>query len=336
MKRPYKEDDGQEEGGDGCRIRYARSPSGPIAAHNTRDRSDFKDLTCYGCNEPLYYRRDHKRTNNGITFYVKACFTHGPGTGCTREGGNNETYYHRAAKDEVVHNKLIRFMSHCVLCKKRFNVDVRKNVTHTAIEWRWQNFIIDVALFDENDIFIGAVEVYHTHAINTEKREALSKAGIAWVEVAAISILDTLTNETTEIDIMDCAMSRLRCWECETNCHKEEETMRAAYNLRQLQSQNITNREEKIQFGKYNGLSINDIWMVDPLYVRWITGFTGYRIDNKPEINETTRQYITQQITMLAREKVMAHCLICFLSLSGFPSWKRWCASCYIEAGRQK
>lgn len=60
-----------------CPLKFAKSTNGLVVARNgVEDRSVYENLSCYECDEPLYYRRDHRRTRNGIEHDVYACFVH--------------------------------------------------------------------------------------------------------------------------------------------------------------------------------------------------------------------------------------------------------------------
>lgn len=334
MKRPYEESKNEIQN---ClQIKYARSPDGPMIAQNDRDKVYYGELECYVCDEPLSYRRNHNRHKNGISIDVRACFTHHGSTGCKKgENGNyNETCYHLSAKDCIAKNKKnIQFITVCALCRKKFNVDFRQGSIQAIIEYKWLDFVLDVAFIDSNNELVGAVEVFYSHEISKEKREALSVNGIAWIEVSALVVLETLDTEKEvyEVEIMDCAMSKRRCWECVLNCDKEEEKMRNALKERYLLSNKASNPHVTLNFGKYKGLKFEDIWEERPDYIRWLSGYTGYRSGCKPIINEVP-SCIPIDIIILARQKMKSRCLLCFEPLQYKETWKTWCPDCYREA----
>jgi hypothetical protein len=333
MKRLHEESTEQAYDQEGRKC--ARSPTGPIVARNGVDRVVYENLTCYGCDAPLAYRQDHTRTRNGIQYNVSAYFTHVSDTGCS-----GETYYHRAAKDAVIHNEALRFVTPCVRCKKRFPVHVREGTVRATTEWRWKDFVLDVAFLDEHDTLMGAVEVCYTHQVDEEKRDALSASGVPWVEVAALDVLDTLAATTTattakEVVVMTCAMSKSRCWECDLKCTKEEEAMRDSLKRLVERRATATRGDVTLTFGKHSGFTLEAVWKSHPEYIRWLSGFTGRREGNKPII-EIRPTCIPPHVKAASLEKVKKHCLLCFSPLTAKESWVRWCKPCYRDAEEDK
>jgi hypothetical protein len=328
MKRLRDKSPETECGHDGRK--YARSPTGPIVARNGVDRKTYDNLTCYGCDAPLSYRTDHTRARNGVEFNVDACFTHvsDGNTGCSA----GETYYHRVAKDVVIHTPTLQFTTQCLACKKTFPVHARKNAVRATAEWKWQNFVLDVAFLSEDDSLMGAVEVCYTHEMSEEKRDALSKSGVAWVEVSALSVLDSmLVTAGKDVSVMSCAMAKSRCWECVLKCNKEEDAMRDALRRRAEKRADATRGAVILTFGKHSGLPLETVWKSNPQYIRWLSGFTGRREGNKPII-EIRPTCIPPHVIAASLEKVKKHCLLCFSVLVTKDKWRRWCVPCYHDA----
>lgn len=304
--------------------KYARSANGPVVARNgVSERKEYENITCYECDAPLHYRVNHLRTRNGIEYNVNACFSHISHDADCR--GTGESYYHKAAKDAVLQTTDLKFTQQCLLCRKDFHIDVKQNAIRTILEWKWEDFVLDVAFIGPDNKLVGVVEIYYTHEISAEKRKALSIKGVAWVEVAALNVLSAVESGSRNVSVMDCAMTKLRCWECEQKCDQEELIIHN-------NKRHIDKKTRKLDFGKYKGLSMNDVWVHDPRYIKSISGYTGYREGNKPVIQDRA-SCISIEVMMEARKLMIGHCILCLSTLaSNEPTWKRWCKSCYINS----
>lgn len=85
--------------------------------------------------------------------------------------------------------------------------------------------------------------------------------------------------------------------------------------------------ENVLDFGKYNGTTIDQVFNKDPGYVKWLAMWSGFRDGRFPEqkLNEYSGKYKDA-----AREKLKGVCLMCFDQTG--HDWKHWCRECYRDA----
>lgn len=84
-----------------------------------------------------------------------------------------------------------------------------------------------------------------------------------------------------------------------------------------------------LQFGKYKGMTVQQVYRQDPGYVRYLAMYTGHRDEkyNKPdeELNDYSAPYKDT-----ARGLLRGVCLMCYCELD--EEWKNWCGSCFRNA----
>lgn len=338
MKRKIQSVDAtvtEHEETNSCPLKFAKSTNGLVVARNgVEDRSVYENLSCYECDEPLYYRRDHKRTRNGIEHDVNACFVHNRDNDTSRYCNSSltrgESYYHRAAKDAVSRGHAFQFQQECLLCKKMYNIVIEGRAT---LEFKWRDYVLDVAFIGPDGILTGAIEIYYSHEIGTEKREALSRSGIAWVEVAALAVLNAVQNQESSLSVMDCAMSKKRCWECVDRCDDEERSMRENIKIHLERLRNTSNLSPTLEFGKYRGLTLKEIFNHDPGYIKWLSGYSGHRVPNtnKPIMDDrgSISTLVTATIQLAARCMLNGYCIYCLEPILTKEKWRLWCNTCY-------
>lgn len=159
---------------------------GPVFSNSGGD-----SLVCYGCDKPVHWVGQFERRRNGILHTVCGHFRH-----TKRAGGcNAETIDHRAAKHAVQSTEGWHFFVRCAkrapsnpCCTQRFDVVIPNG--QKKCELPFDKYFLDVGVLDESGHVVGAVEILHTHELSNEKCEALTEAGVAWVEVTSKRVLD--------------------------------------------------------------------------------------------------------------------------------------------------
>lgn len=246
-------------------IRFARHENNDcITAHRVQMNLEmYKDskFTCLVCEETLVFVKSHERfiKRNGLTIPVLAHFRHTSGF----KQHSNESYEHLAAKTHLVHHiHDFEFYHDCVYCQKRTVIDVfQKNVTTTNLEtviavpeFTYLKYRLDVAIVrysEHGDDVVGCVEVCHTNPMETEKRDDLTNAGVAWVEISAHDILPFIDQITTGEDddtfpkpvkVLHCALLIDAC----PMCWQDAEQLLQAENAQtHLENQLAPLREER-------------------------------------------------------------------------------------------
>jgi hypothetical protein len=157
---------------------WAQSQMGPVSVDEVTAQSRT-DLVCYECAQPVQYTRAHNRLVNGITYPVRAFFSH-VSKPC---GGGGEGILHKASKDV----RGVAYFDLCRICRDKTyisiwgtRVDGERNLMVDGKTWR-----PDVSYVDDAANFVSVVEIYDTHKSSPEKRKAYTLAGLAWVEVDA-------------------------------------------------------------------------------------------------------------------------------------------------------
>jgi hypothetical protein len=105
----------------------------------------------------------------------------------------------------------------------------------------------------------------------------------------------------------------------------------------------VTKSPETLTFGKYKGSTLIDLLYMDPEYLRWLAGYSGYRKGNSRTPAASSYTWMTfngksDSLTMHHAAKQMIEeeglCLLCLepdYDVAG-TSWKHWCADCYPNA----
>ena len=148
---------------------------------------------CYGCEKPVHWVKSFERTVCGIKHDVHGHFRHNKRAGGCSGG---EGLQHKAAKDAILTGMGWEFYTKCTgtrgkvstPCDHEIEVDVPQQQKHAELPF--QTYFLDVGMRDSSACVVGAVEIFHTSAMKLEKRDALTAAGVAWVEVRAKEVLD--------------------------------------------------------------------------------------------------------------------------------------------------
>lgn len=86
-----------------------------------------------------------------------------------------------------------------------------------------------------------------------------------------------------------------------------------------------TNPENVVEFGKYRGMTLEQISEVDIGYIRWLSMWTGNRDGNHP----VQKLHSFGQYKDKARDMLKGRCLMCFNDT--FENWRHWCRGCYRD-----
>lgn len=422
-------------------IKCVRGPSGPVFAEDiafdaaTREthptpQQGGDSYTCYLCGGQMRYRKAHNRMLNGHLVSVRAHFFHYQEHAQTQHRCNhtNESHEHAAAKEYMSHilrsstvaeNDIIMendvvcndmaftvgslFFFLCVNCGARVEITISKGKCVQEYALEQGKFRLDVAILDPNtNRLIGAIEVCQTHPISAEKKEYLTTAGVAWVEIHADNILHPVTDVARGYLIMGCAsMTCVACLLAEQEAkksiyalerrqvelQKEVETrsrewkelqdslqtntkacqdhiqeldrqlalvrsvsdteMQALYQrtleretelhrrLSRLDQDPDNEKSNLLGAGKYKNHRLVAVWSVDKKYVRSVAGYTGWLNEEKKKPNclpstIPSRQWLSPELVMEARNRLKGHCLICFVPVQG--EWRTYCNPCFKVA----
>lgn len=265
-----------------------------IAKHETDGvmfAANYKEgkVFCYECNEQLSFVPQHVRNGSNVVAY----FRH-----LTRSQCGGEGVEHKVAKQLLVkYSDVIKFNVVCP-CKS--------SVPHTLEgdyieEVSWRDYRFDIGV-KQKDTIVGAVEVCHSHAIQSEKVRALNESNIVWYEVSAKSIIDACRVKQYVIPVLRTKESR--CPDClyispimkerliylhsiteMTNIpsplYRYYKKMVQCSNeiLRELEINrnelhiwfaSIHNRMKPLLKGKFKGYTVDTVYLIAPDYVRWI------------------------------------------------------------------
>lgn len=169
----------------------------------------------------MVFRKAHKRTRAGSEYQVCAHFMHKT---CRPASCTNESVDHKCAKAKAAQGALngsLMFVHTCDVCKERIPITFR--ATSAREEVPFGKFRLDIGLIDGGGSVVGAIEIFHTHALDEMKVDALNaNENLAWIEVTSTSILDAMEGEGTgpvSIEVRRSAMSERRgrravCWGC--------------------------------------------------------------------------------------------------------------------------
>lgn len=177
---------------------------------------------CYGCEKPVHWVKPFGRTVCGIKHNVQGHFRHNKRAGGCSGG---EGLQHKAAKDAILTGTGWSFYVKCtgthkqvtfpgagsvtsnftIPCDREIRVDVPQQQKHAELPF--QTYFLDVGMLDSSANVVGAVEVFQTSAMKCEKRDALTEAGVAWVEVRAKEVLDVYSAHGCggRVQAVDCA-----------------------------------------------------------------------------------------------------------------------------------
>jgi hypothetical protein len=212
-------------------------------------------------------------------------------------------------------------------------------------EYKWKNYRVDVGVcvnkIEENERYesmVGAIEILHTHVATDEKKLELTRSNVAWVEIKSSDVLNLakkLNKETPmgedhhDIFAFDHADNSPKCMSCQTKGIEEDVVAMHSSESWFMSSKRLCSNPDALKFGKYYGLTVGEIFVIDKPYVRWLAGYTGKRTQSKP-ITITYDDDIFKKQPVLqsqARKIMVGICLLCYKSCR--ESWQNWCNSCY-------
>ena len=177
---------------------------------------------CYGCEKPVHWVKPFMRTVCGIKHDVQGHFRHNKRAGGCSGG---EGLQHKAAKDAILTGTGWSFYVKCtgthkqatfpdrgsvtsnftIPCDREIRIDVPQQ--QKRAELPFQSYFLDVGVLDSSANVVGAVEVFHTNPMKRDKRDALTAAGVAWVEVRANEVLKVYNARGCggRVQAVDCA-----------------------------------------------------------------------------------------------------------------------------------
>jgi hypothetical protein len=163
---------------------YGRGTAGPVSA----DKADGLVVHCYDCGELMSLVPKQTRSRRGVSWDVRAHFRHPRGIECT---GTGESTEHKAAVHAFTIYKFDVF-TECKQCRKSMSIVMRGK---PCIERVWmhddRSYRLDVAFVEDNAV-VAAVEVWHTHATTGQKLRDLDASEIAWCEVRAEDVHESI------------------------------------------------------------------------------------------------------------------------------------------------
>ena len=256
------------------KIPYARctTDNKPVDALNYKEESD---LTCYECNDTLYYRKGHEKISkkSGISYQVRAHFYHAHDNNGVRHESSlsrvsscsGECTEHLLAKEIVTKFTKFRFYHKCMTCLQDYHPLIFTDTQNIKTEYRWHSpidntlFVPDVAILDEHDVIKSVIEIHHTHQIPDEKIDAFNSASIAWVEVEARHIIAQFNAKRNEASVQRSSsftMSRNQCNDCHTRLMEIRIAERNAFILRQEQERLDQAEAEKLRLEEAKRIAI--------------------------------------------------------------------------------
>lgn len=317
------------------------------------------EIRCLVCEQPLHFRKAHKRRRNGMDHTVRCHFFHNDDT-----FHSNESVEHKAAKRLISTSKDISYACKCLKC----NDEVPIHIDGVPMEeLGFGAYRLDVG-FRRAGKTVGAVEVLHTHEMGPEKEAYLTSAGLAWCEVTSREVIDAVM-AGRRILVENCA--RPFC----TSCHYEERCAQSNAKTRQrieerrkkkfaaswMQRVHHMVREDpkvvlvreihtylKRRFalrdidrvlrapegvlttGEHRGKHMDHVFRTHRAHVCAVAGYTGaMNAQKKPErvsnaFTDVEREY--------ARGLMKGHCVGCLIKLE--QEWQQWCMDCYVARVR--
>lgn len=339
-------------------ITCVRGPRGPVfaedlALHSSEVATRIETYSCYVCGMGMQLKGAHNRMFHGRIMTVPAHFSHvhaGVTTARPRCNKTDNVHEREAAKhwmahilqsstiaenDVLVENNVVcqddcsftvasMFYFSCVSCRARVEITLPKGrcvldytVEHTT---KTNPLCLDVAILDPTtNKLIGAMEVCQTDVMSLEKREYLTMAGIAWVEIHANNILHPITNVARGYLILGSAsMTCATCSLADQGSKKSIQEWQPTPDWPNVMCQHFTipipsqldmerdnvnkeaserqantlghrpwthlSQEQKsniLHAGKYKNHCLVSVWSVDKKYVRWVAGYTGWLNERK-------------------------------------------------------
>lgn len=346
-------------------MKWASLPNGNVISPAAYELlKDSPSLKCVVCEEKVHFRKSHKRCRNGIQRSVQSHFVHN-----SSSVHSGESVEHMAAKKAIVNTENLIFRFKCVGCNSYVRIHISGTPQEEVI---FGNYRLDVGYVDKSNKVVGAVEIYKTHRIGREKEKCLTESNIAWCEVSAEEVLNNVHQNSSTIDVMQCAIADARCEVCVQQIELERKKAEAftakkearnamkaksfinhwqnASNLSDMEhyelcekicvllkerydittqvedvEDRLLNPEGTLTFGKFCGRHLCQLMCDDKeSYVRWIAGYTGRRVGNRPQENDSLTPI---KLRNFARDLLKGTCLRCFEATG--EDWKQWCHSCY-------
>ena len=330
----------------------------PVAENDgkliTADEYTSGSLKCIGCNEIMFFRKKHKRKMNNREFDVRCTFVHKNENVC-------ESYQHKTAKKIITTTlPLWKFTYEtCTKCDAKKTVQFKHNQGKEEVSFH--KYKLDVGIFFENNV-VGAVEIFHTHRVDEEKKLFLDSC-ILWVEIYASEVINCFQRKNYHIESMNMFKLCARCKQKKVDRRNEEkerrqmddEDSRKKLRIKEKETQKKETRRMQyedertkeyrkimllrknskciITFGKYQGACISELYRKfrffktrDFWYLRYLAGYAKskyyYQFDGIPS---KVKYYAQLQI------KYGIFCMECKSILKPNNVLNILCNSCWLD-----
>ena len=315
----------------------------PLALNNGKvicaNEYNTGDLQCPGCNQVMYFRKQHKRRLSSVVCSVRCTFVHAHDTAC-------ESYEHKTAK-KILASTLYLWTFTTAECSCGAKQTLQYGQTGTE-EAAFGRFRLDVGVIKDENI-IGCIEIYKTHRVDKEKKLYLDSK-IEWVEVKAIDVLQAFQDKSYTLTTLWCSQTQCalckgrkrekserdamfaeeyRMFEYKRKREKSERDAMFAKEYRMFEYNEITALREStplLTFGKHKGQSVAELsqdWshfnIKDFWYVRYLAGYAGSKFYHKFHISKKIRE--------TAQSVLEGSCIICEGQTDS--SWKLLCTECW-------
>lgn len=310
-------------------------------------------IKCIGCNETMFFRRKHKRKMNNTEFNVRCTFVHKNENVC-------ESYQHKTAK-KIIATTLplwVFTFETCKRCDAKKKVQFKNN--KAAEEVSFHKYKLDVGIFFNTNV-VGAVEIFHTHRVDKEKKMHLDSC-ILWVEVCAAEVIDCFQRKDYHIKSLN--MNKL-CADCKQKDLEEiqeekerkqmtHEDLRKNLRLKEKANQNkeikmmqyedertkeyneimLLRKESRciITFGKYQGACILELLRRfrffktrDLWYLRYLAGYAKSKYYKNSRIPKKIMYFAQLQM------KYNIFCVLCESFREHFDYKHLLCIYCRLQ-----
>jgi len=316
----------------------------------TADEYNTGPLECVGCNQPMYFRRQHKRKLNNKECNVRCTFVHKNENIC-------ESYQHKAAK-KIIASTLSSWK---FIIEKCMSCETEKILQYTQYngieEASFHEFKLDVGVLHLKHI-IGAVEIYHTHRVDEYKKQKLDSL-IKWVEVDASDVIRAFQCKKYTIESLNKVYKKCKtCLQHDLDKIREEheremmsnEDLRTKKQLseetKERAERSLMQHEEyrteeynkimqlrkyspMLTFGKYRGQCVSELcggfsyfdtrnWW----YLRYLAGYANSKFYQN-------RFPIPKRIKDAAQKTFRHSCILCKEQV--WEDWKLLCTNCWIN-----
>jgi len=167
-------------------------------------------FVCAECNGPVSYKRAHVRSSHDVQEH----FFHLQQDGTCSGGG--ESLLHTFCKNWICTNwSKLQFAYKCLRCQEEVwtytpDKKLKEAVTEMKLPGAHSNskYRIDVGTTDL------AVEVWHTHAMEKDKAQAIKAAGMHLVELTTDKILQAMIHGRSKLHHTNMGVCKIKCNKC--------------------------------------------------------------------------------------------------------------------------